>query len=135
MSAEIHSSDGRYVCYDQDDGNFVVYDARTMTPLWDRFSHEATHPAIPIPPPAPIPGTEAPRPAQPLAGGGRLIRVTDERDGELINRGYSYWSQVYVRGTTAYVFAGHQDGHLRFYSVDLVSGAVRRLGNLLSGGE
>lgn len=38
--SEIESFDGRYLCADQGDGNFVVYRKSDMFPLWDRWSYE-----------------------------------------------------------------------------------------------
>jgi hypothetical protein len=36
---QITTKDGRYLCVEQNDGNFVVYDKGV--PVWDRWSHEA----------------------------------------------------------------------------------------------
>lgn len=60
-----------------------------------------------------------------------VIRVTDEQDGELLNRGYSYWPQCYVQGDEAVCFVGHADGRPRFFRVHLPTGYVTRLGSLL----
>jgi hypothetical protein len=121
MAKIIWTPDRRYCAADQDDGNFVVYSV-DGTPLWDRWSYEATKGAD-VAPPAPAP----PHPS----GGLHLIKVTDERDGELVNRGYSYWSQAYVENDRTYVFCGHVDGNPRFFCV--IGDIVTRLGPLLEG--
>ena len=56
----------------------------------------------------------------------RVIRVTDERDGAFVHRMYGYWSNAWVSGRWAYVFAGHADGRPRCFKVDLESGDVER---------
>lgn len=60
-----------------------------------------------------------------------MIQVTDASDGEFVPRQYSYWSNAWIHGRTAYVFAGHADGQPRFFKVDLVSGNVERLGPMI----
>jgi len=57
--------------------------------------------------------------------------VTDASDGELLNRGYSYWSQAFVQGDDVLCFVGHRDGAPRFFRVNLRSRSVERLGPLL----
>lgn len=79
-------------------------------------------PDPPSAPPPPIPVS-----IQPL-----LIRVTDERDGDLLNRGYSYWSQACRIGGYIYLFVGHADGHPRFFEIHEETGAVVRKGSLLA---
>lgn len=70
------------------------------------------------------PAAHAPAPA------GRVIMVTDDRDGDFHSRFYSYWSNAYVdRDGSVVVFAGHADGRPRFFRVD-VHGMVHRLGSL-----
>jgi hypothetical protein len=68
-----------------------------------------------------------------VGGGGslRLRRVTDERDGELVPRMYSYWSSAWMGATCTYVFVGHADNHPRFFQVDRATGAVMRFGSLI----
>ncbi len=80
-------------------------------------------PPAPAPLPSPTPTLTSP------------IRVTDERDGELLNRGYAYWSASHI-GPDGLVtlFVGHADGRPKFFSVDLRSGSVLRLGALLGYG-
>lgn len=56
-----------------------------------------------------------PEPSVP--GGDRLVRVTNEQDGTLLNRGYSYWSQAAVLGDRVALFCGHADGRPRFFTV------------------
>lgn len=71
-----------------------------------------------------------PQPEQPPAVN-VPIRVTDERDGELLNRGYAYYSQSWVdRNGAAFLFVGHADGRPRFFRVD-PSGLVTRIGPML----
>jgi len=74
---------------------------------------------VPLPPSEPAPsGSVAP------------VRVTDERDGEILNRGYSYWPSVYNKGEDVwYAFVGHADGHPRFFKIE--GTAITRLGSLL----
>jgi hypothetical protein len=59
------------------------------------------------------------------------IKVTTPDDGQLLNRGYSYWSQAWVDGDDVLCFVGHTDNWPRFYRVNLRSGAIERLGALL----
>lgn len=60
-----------------------------------------------------------------------MIRVTDDADGPMAPRLYPGWSNAFLQTpTTAIVFAGHSDGQPRFFSVDLLSGAVSRLGDM-----
>ena len=138
--------DGRYTVAWQTpgegDGNSVLYDRGPDlaipypgTPIWDRWSYEASLGAPPSPPPV------APPVLHPPIGesdgsvaasiGGGVIRVTDERDGEFINRGYSYWPQAWITGNLVYVFAGHRDQQPRFFRVDLTTRSIERLGPLL----
>lgn len=129
MTRELATLDGLYLAADQDDGNFVVYRAATMTPLWDRFSHEASLVRDPLPDPVPavLPVPVGPDPA------GRLIPVTDASDGAIEPRMYSYWANTWLNpaGDLAHVFWGHADGHPRFAVVMLPEGKVQRLGSLL----
>lgn len=62
-----------------------------------------------------------------------MIRVTNENDGEILNRGYSYWSTAWIDPPTGLVlvFVGHADGRPKFFNVDLRSGTVLKLGALL----
>jgi hypothetical protein len=125
MPMEIQSKDGRYLLAVQDDGNVVVYDRGR--PVWDRWTHEAAEKPAPGPdPPVPV---ERPRPSS--RPDVRVIRVTDETDGQLVNRMYAYWSSAWVSGGTVYVFVGHADGRPRFFQVDIASGQVSRRGPLL----
>lgn len=62
--------------------------------------------------------------------GPQPIRVTDERDGTILNRGYSYNSQVWNKGEDIwFAFCGHADGHPRFFKIE--GTAITRLGSLL----
>lgn len=78
-------------------------------------------------PPAPVP-TPSPSPSGWLR---TPIKVTDERDGELIPREYSYWSKAWVKGDSAIVFVGVQGSRPKFFQVSMKTGAVERLGELL----
>lgn len=137
---ETRSADGRYWAIDQGDRNFVVYDTVLGVPAFDRWSWEqqqgGSPPAPPIQDP---PGTSQtptgpsippapPAPSGPISGAGQAIRVTNEQDGELLNRMYSYWSNAVVSDAGVLVFAGHADGRPRFFLVNLVSGEIQRLG-------
>lgn len=80
------------------------------------------------PPPAPAP-VEPPITVVP-ADPSQPIRVTSEMDGEILNRGYSYWSQVWHRGEdVVFAFVGHADGHPRFFRIE--GTAITRLGSLV----
>lgn len=125
---ELKTRDGRYWAVDQDDENFVVYDMESGEPVpaWDRWSYEALNPKSQIPNP-PIPADPVPV----LSQGFRAIKVTNELDGDLLNRGYSYWPSSWVSGASVYAFVGHADGQPRFYLIDVPTGTVTRLGPLL----
>jgi len=60
------------------------------------------------------------------------FRVTDARDGELVPRMYSYWSNAVIRDGAVLVFNGHADGTVHFWRVDIASRQVDRLGALLT---
>lgn len=122
---ELRSFDGKFICVDQGDRNFVVYLASTMQPVWDRWSWEAAQTETQQLEPAAVVESH------PIGTGQRLIRITSEADGEFINRQYSYWPTAYIKDDTAYVFVGHADGNPRFFAVDLTSGAVSRMGPML----
>lgn len=78
------------------------------------------------------PAAPSPAPASSHSARGREIRVTTERDGELLNRTYSYWSTAYMENVqTVTLFVGHADGQPRFFRVNLDTQAVTRLGPLL----
>lgn len=83
----------------------------------------AAPPATPDTPAPPSPPTDV-----------RVIRVTDERDGDLLNRTYSYWPTAWVnpQDGAVYAFVGHADGAPRFFRIDRGSGNVDRLGPLLA---
>jgi hypothetical protein len=61
-----------------------------------------------------------------VSAAGRTWRVTDERDGIIVPRQMSYWANAWASGNTAFVFAGTSEG-VRFFSVDLETGAVERM--------
>lgn len=86
--------------------------------FWKKRAPTRTKP--PVIQPVPAPSSTGP------------IRVTDERDGELLNRGYAYWSAAHI-GPDGLVtlFVGHADGQPRFFNVNLDSRTVLRLGALL----
>lgn len=133
------SPDGQYMFAMQTpgegDGNSVVYRKvdGAWTPVWDRFSEEAKHPDKPATPFGPTPSapvvTTDPLPHGPVSF--KLWPVTDDSDGPLVPRMYSYWPNSWVYGHKAVVFVGHADGHPRFFSVHLETGAVERLGPML----
>lgn len=72
------------------------------------------------------------KPLPPPPGYFQPIRVTDDRDGELLNRGYAYWSTSHI-GPDGLVtlFVGHTDGRPKFFRVNLQTGQVERLGAML----
>lgn len=72
-------------------------------------------------PPAPRPG-----PSVPVSPSGP-IRVTTDDDGQILNRGYSYWPQACVLGEDILCFAGHADGRPRFFLVNRRTGSVARI--------
>lgn len=55
----------------------------------------------------------------PVTGSGRVIKVAGD---DFHPRFYSYWSNAYIQGESAFVFAGHRDGYPRFYKVNLATG-------------
>lgn len=58
------------------------------------------------------------------------MQITNESDGVLLNRMYSYWSNAYITPDNAViVFVGHQDGYPRFFRVE--GDQVARLGPLV----
>lgn len=59
------------------------------------------------------------------------LQITNASDGVIPPRFYSYWSNAVVRDGGVLVFCGHEDGHPRFFWVDLSSRQVERLGPLL----
>ncbi len=59
------------------------------------------------------------------------LRVTDERDGELLNRGYAYWAQSCRIGGYVYLFVGSASGSPLFFEVNEETGAVVRKGHML----
>lgn len=138
--------DGRYTVAWQTpgegDGNSVIYD-RGMdlavpwpgTPVWDRFSYEASlGEYTPRPSPPPQSPTPAPPPSLPdpfSFPGPRLIRVTNEQEGTIPPRFMSYWANAFLESPdTALVFCGNADGLPRFFRVHLSSKQVDRLGSL-----
>lgn len=81
-----------------------------------------------IPPSAPVPASpSAGVPTAAIAGGGRVVQVTDASDGVCGVRPYSYWPQVWIWGGAAIVFAGFTDGVIRFFRVDLTTLGITRL--------
>lgn len=71
----------------------------------------------------------APPPPPPIPGRGRVIRVTDERDGDIRPRMYSYWANAFIQDdVAAIVFCSGP----RFFRVSLISGNVERLGPLVN---
>lgn len=149
--------DGRYLIAweteGQGDGNSVVYDKWRAgenngqpLPIWNRWEYEANlgstpgpitptpaPPVTPEPAPTPVP-TPIPDPTShpvPAPASVRVIQVTNESDGQLDKRIDASRSRAFLIGSKAYVFAGHADGRPRFFRVDIVSGAVERLGPLI----
>jgi hypothetical protein len=99
--------------------------------LEDREPGSQPPPSPPSPPPIerpPDPPRPAPGPSGPVLN--RVVRVTNESDGELVNRQYSYYPSAVILGGQIYVFVGHRDGHPRFFRVSR-EGNVARLGPLL----
>lgn len=126
------SNDGRYYAVQQGDGNFVVYDRldpNHWVPAWDRWSWEAAQGSVtPQPPPVEPPPVNPPSPPRPPSHGFRVVRVTDDRDGTIPPRMYSYWSNAVVIGDYVYVFCGNADGVARFFKVH-PNDTVERLPN------
>lgn len=97
-----------------------------MSILDFRWKKKPKPPApTPVPPVPPLIDVVPVTPSRP-------IRVTDERDGEILNRGYSYWSQCWLdRAGAIFAFVGHADGQPKFFRID-PDGTVTRLGPKLS---
>lgn len=78
-------------------------------------------------------GNAAPTPPRPTpapASGRNPLQITNEQDGPLLNRMYSYWSNAFIAPDGSIVmFVGHQDGRPRFFRI--VGDDVTRLGPLL----
>lgn len=89
----------------------------------EKAQQPATVPPVVVSPPVPPVGSVQP------------IRVTDERDGELLNRGYSYWSACHIEADgRVLLFVGHTDGRPKFFRADLKVGLIERLGAMLGYG-
>lgn len=73
-----------------------------------------------------MPGTPGP-----ASYGRTVIRLTNEVDGEILNRGYSYWPASWIDDSSGYafVFVGHASGLPRFYQVNLTTGQVTPIGS------
>ena len=106
--AELESSDGAYVCADQGDGNFVVYRRDNMTPVWDRWSYEASHgkPHVSNPTPKPEP---PPNPSPPTISPIPILGLTD-RPTKILNgcnpAGMAYWRNInYHAGRDSFLAA------------------------------
>lgn len=138
----IDTPDGRYThavtTEGEGDGNDVVYDnwinPGTKTPVWDKFSYEAELAARGIVVGAPDAPVVLP-PSPPLTPGlvhpPVLIRVTNEGDGNLINRGYAYYSQAWIGGSgTIYTFVGVRGSLPQFFAIS-PQGEVQRMGALV----
>lgn len=126
------TDDHRYLMADQGDGNLVVYDRGVA--VWDRWSYEARTNTGDNAPPPPTPPVVLPDPATgPLIVDGALslIPITAPEDGPFVNRGYSYWAQAWRQGPMVYCFAGHADGHPRFYAISIPGPVVEPLGEAL----
>src|SRR6185295_16259394 len=107
MPQELRTRDGHYLFADQDDGHVVLYDLRLPPEhraIWaDGFWLGAPLPTAPLPIPAP-------------AAALGLFKITDASDGVFVNRGYAYWSQVWIdEELFAWVFAGHAEGPPNFF--------------------
>lgn len=85
------------------------------------------HPGNVPNPPFPQPDNPVPTP---VPHEFQIIKVTDESDGRIPARMYSYWSNAVVLGDMVYVFCGHEDGHPHFFKID-ARGTVSRLGALV----
>ena len=106
----------------------------------DRHSYEAGRvmppspvepPPQPVEPPSPVEPPQPP-PLSPIVNPPSLIPVTREGDGNLINRGYAYYSQAWIGPSgTIYVFAGVRESLPQFWSIDRL-GNVTRMGSLVS---
>lgn len=99
--AEIRSSDGAYLCADQGDGNFVVYrmDGDSGTPVWDRWSYEASHGkphSNPTPPRNEPPSNPSPSPpatSTPIPSGGLTVNPVKILNG-CNAAGMAYWRNI-----------------------------------------
>jgi hypothetical protein len=139
-------ANGKIVCA-EGGGEQPLIANRTDIGAWEQFElieldegnglPQPAHPEPPPqwPPPEPDPDPEPEPPlVQPRPPGGRvldrIVQVTNAADGELLNREYSYWPHAVVLDGFIYVFAGHADGHPRFFKVT-ARGDVIRLGPMM----
>jgi hypothetical protein len=132
-------ANGRLVCADLNlGGEFPLAANRDAIGPWETFEVielDEGNGSVVVEPPRPIPEPipPTPPPISPSPGGpilDRVVRITDEQDGELLPRMYSYWSNAVILGDGIYVFAGSASGLPRFFRVSR-SGEVTRLGPLL----
>lgn len=85
---------------------------------------EPQRPQPPVDPGEPLhPPSHPPRLGQP-------IRITDEREGIIPPRMYSYWSNAVVLGDYVFIFCGNADGIARFFKVH-PDDTVERLPNYI----
>jgi hypothetical protein len=130
-------ANGRIVCA-ENGGNQPLIANRDGIGPWETFEiielDEGNGMPQPAPPPYVPPPAPSPPDVRPPSGSGglpdRLVRVTNEQDGEFVPRMYSYWSNAWICPDGVYVFAGHESGESRFFQV-APNGHVARLGPLL----
>lgn len=89
--------------------------------LQDTWPKEDHPPPSEQPPPS--------RPVEPISIHG-LIRVTDESDGQVLNRGYAYWPSAVFIGPDIYVFVGIAGNRPHFFRIK-PDGSIDRLGPML----
>lgn len=126
---DLTSDNGRYYAVQQDDHNFVVYELPSWKPVWDQWSHEASH-GHPDPPPTPDPPTPGPTPGPVPKFDFKVIPITDDTQGYIPRREYSYWAHACVIGDTTYVLTCASDGHPKFFRVD-AAGNVTSMGPMV----
>lgn len=122
MPQTIWSDDGQVLLAHQDDVNeqgvkqSVVYYRGEA--VWDRWSYEASNGLTSSPPVNP-PSGSTPIPSDPLpAQTSKIIRVTNDSDGIIAKRMYSYWPNAWVGpGGVIWVFCGNVDGTPRLFKV------------------
>lgn len=120
--SELTTDDGLYYFVEQGDGNKVLYPRDPNTgvvdwthPIWDKWSHEASHSAgIDIPPPKP-PDIQAPTPDN----SDRLVNQPMEVDSDVNPIGMAYWRNInnHAGSDTLRVFLSVKD-QLILYEID-----------------
>src|SRR6267142_1767290 len=122
------------------DGNDVVYDRWIKYPkweaVWDKFSYEdqLRKEGIVVTPPDGVPSLPSPPPpiiSQPPVRGFRIVPITNESDGFIPAREYSYWPHSVIVGDSVYVLTCSSSGYPQFFRIDQQYN-VTRMGSVIN---